>query len=72
MKVVVADTFEASGLADLKAVGCDVVYEPGQADDALAEAAVARINLDGQPPADLMRTIEQGNRDILSLHLVKI
>lgn len=36
MKVLVADTFEASGLADLKAAGCDVVYEPGLADDALA------------------------------------
>ena len=37
-----------------------------------AEAAVARINLDGGPPADLLRTIEQGNQDILSLHIVKI
>ena len=37
-----------------------------------AEAAVARINLDGAPSADLMRTIERGNQDILSLHLVKI
>ena len=36
MKVLVADTFEASGLAALKAAGCDVVYEPGLADDALA------------------------------------
>ena len=37
-----------------------------------AEAAVARINLDGDPPASLLRMIEQGNSDILSLHLVKI
>jgi D-3-phosphoglycerate dehydrogenase len=37
-----------------------------------AEAAVARINLDGPPPAELLQAIEQGNQDILSLHLVKI
>ena len=37
-----------------------------------AEAAIARINLDGQPPADLLRTIEQGNQDILNLYVVKI
>lgn len=37
-----------------------------------AEAAVARINLDGHPTADLLRDIEQGNQDILSLHVVKI
>ena len=37
-----------------------------------AEAAVARINLDGDPPAALLRAIEQGNPDVLSLHVVKI
>ena len=37
-----------------------------------AEAAVARINLDGNPPAALLRAIEQGNQDILSLHVVNI
>lgn len=37
-----------------------------------AEAAVARINLDGAPSADLMQAIERGNQDILSLRLVKI
>jgi D-3-phosphoglycerate dehydrogenase / 2-oxoglutarate reductase len=37
-----------------------------------AEAAVACINLDGDPPAGLLRAIEQGNGDILSLHLVRI
>ena len=37
-----------------------------------AEAAIARINLDGNPPADLLKTIEQGNQDILNLHVVKI
>jgi D-3-phosphoglycerate dehydrogenase len=37
-----------------------------------AEAAVARINLGGNPPAALLRAIEQGNQDILSLHVVNI
>ena len=37
-----------------------------------AEAAIARINLDGNPPAHLLKTIEQGNQDILNLYVVKI
>jgi D-3-phosphoglycerate dehydrogenase len=37
-----------------------------------AEAAVASINLDGEPPADLVRAIEHGSQDILSLQVVKI
>ena len=37
-----------------------------------AEAAVARINLDGNPPPDLLKTIAGGNQDILSLYVVKI
>ena len=37
-----------------------------------AEAAVARINLDGEPPADLLQAIERGSQDILSLQVVKI
>jgi D-3-phosphoglycerate dehydrogenase len=37
-----------------------------------AEAAIARINLDGEPPADLLKTIAGGNQDILSLYVVKI
>jgi D-3-phosphoglycerate dehydrogenase len=37
-----------------------------------AAAAVARINLDGNPPAALLRAIAQGNQDILSLHVVSI
>jgi D-3-phosphoglycerate dehydrogenase / 2-oxoglutarate reductase len=37
-----------------------------------AEAAIARINLDGEPPAPLMKSIASGNEDILHLHLVKI
>jgi D-3-phosphoglycerate dehydrogenase len=37
-----------------------------------AEAAIARINLDAEPPAALLKAIESGNADILNLHLVKI
>ena len=37
-----------------------------------AEAAVARINLDGEPPPSLCDTIERGNADVLDLHLVKL
>jgi len=37
-----------------------------------AEAAIARINLDGEPPADLLKTSAGGNQDILSLYVVKI
>src|SRR5262245_23857055 len=43
MKVLVADKFEKSGIEGLKAVGCDVVYEPDLKDDALA----ASIRLTG-------------------------
>jgi len=38
MKVLVADAFEASGLASLRQAGCDVVYEPELTGDALARA----------------------------------
>jgi D-3-phosphoglycerate dehydrogenase / 2-oxoglutarate reductase len=37
-----------------------------------AQAAVARINLDGAPSDALLRDIQAGNGDILDLHLVKI
>jgi len=37
-----------------------------------AEAAVARINLDGAPPAELCQTIRAGNADVLDLQLVKL
>jgi D-3-phosphoglycerate dehydrogenase len=37
-----------------------------------AQAAVARINLDGAPSNALMKTIQEGNSDILDLHLVAI
>jgi D-3-phosphoglycerate dehydrogenase / 2-oxoglutarate reductase len=37
-----------------------------------AQAAVARINLDAAPPADLLKKIQDDNSDILDLHLVTI
>src|SRR5262249_3800244 len=37
-----------------------------------AQAAVARINLDGAPGESLLRAIQSGNDDILDLHLVSI
>jgi hypothetical protein len=37
-----------------------------------AEAAVARVNVDSEPDAELLRAITAGNQDILGLHLVKI
>src|SRR5207244_1648237 len=37
-----------------------------------AQAAVARINLDGAPPDALLKQIQGGNGDILDLHLVTI
>ena len=37
-----------------------------------AQAAVARINLDGRPSRALMKAIQEGNNDILDLHLVTI
>ena len=36
-----------------------------------AEAAIARINLDREPPAALLATIAGGNQDILNLYLVE-
>jgi D-3-phosphoglycerate dehydrogenase / 2-oxoglutarate reductase len=37
-----------------------------------AEAAVARINLDGAPSGALLKTIYKGNNDIIDLHVVTI
>jgi D-3-phosphoglycerate dehydrogenase len=41
MKVLVADTFEKSGIEGLEAAGCDIVYEPGLKDDTLTQAIAA-------------------------------
>jgi D-3-phosphoglycerate dehydrogenase len=37
MRVLVADKFEKSGLDGLKAIGCDVTYQPDLKDDSLVE-----------------------------------
>jgi D-3-phosphoglycerate dehydrogenase len=37
-----------------------------------AHAAVARINLDGEPGSDTLAAIASGNRDVLDLQLVKL
>jgi len=37
-----------------------------------AQAAVARINLDGTPSDTLLKRMQEGNADILDLHLVSI
>ncbi len=37
-----------------------------------ADAAVARISLDGNPPASLLTAIERGNADVLSLQIIDI
>jgi D-3-phosphoglycerate dehydrogenase len=37
-----------------------------------ADAAVASINLDAEPPAELLQAIERGSNEILSLQVVKI
>ena len=41
MKVLVADTFEASGLDGLAAIGCDVSYQPDVTDATLVDAVRA-------------------------------
>jgi D-3-phosphoglycerate dehydrogenase / 2-oxoglutarate reductase len=45
MKILIADKFEKSGLDGLKAAGCEVVYEPDLAADALTHA-IARSGAD--------------------------
>jgi D-3-phosphoglycerate dehydrogenase / 2-oxoglutarate reductase len=45
MHVLIADKFEQSGVDGLKSAGCDVSYQAGLKDDALAEA-VARLRPD--------------------------
>jgi hypothetical protein len=37
-----------------------------------AEAAVARINLDGAPAMELCQKIKAGNADVLDLQLVRL
>lgn len=42
MKVLIADKFPDSGLAELKQTGCDIVYDAELKDDALVEAIAAQ------------------------------
>ncbi|OFW01374.1 MAG: hydroxyacid dehydrogenase [Acidobacteria bacterium RIFCSPLOWO2_02_FULL_68_18] len=63
---VLAHVFAELRARDLNAQETENVIFEG------AEAAVARINLDGEPAPDLLRAIQAGNQDILSLHVVKI
>ncbi|MCX6545377.1 MAG: NAD(P)-binding domain-containing protein [Acidobacteria bacterium] len=37
-----------------------------------AEAAIARLNVDGEPPADVIARIKAGNPDVLDVHVVAI
>ena len=41
MRVLIADKFEQSGLDGLKAARCQVSYQPGTKDQALADAVAA-------------------------------
>lgn len=46
LRVLVADTFEESGLGELRACGCELTYEPGLKETALREAvAKTRCNV---------------------------
>lgn len=45
MKVLVADSFERSGIDGLKAAGCEVIHQPDLADDALT-AAIGETHAD--------------------------
>jgi len=42
MRVLIADKFEKSGIEGLKALGCDVAYEPDLKDQALVDAMTSR------------------------------
>jgi D-3-phosphoglycerate dehydrogenase len=42
MRVLIANKFEKSGIEGLTALGCDVLYEPDLADDALAQAIASK------------------------------
>jgi D-3-phosphoglycerate dehydrogenase / 2-oxoglutarate reductase len=37
-----------------------------------AQAAIARINIVGEPPADMIRAIKSGNSNVLDVHLVPL
>ncbi|HKV98262.1 MAG TPA: NAD(P)-dependent oxidoreductase [Vicinamibacterales bacterium] len=55
MKVLIADKFEQSGIDGLKALGCEVVYEPDLAEQTLADAVASK-----QPGALVVRSTKVG------------
>ena len=63
---VLAHVFEHLRSGDINVQETDNVIFEG------AQAAVARINLDGAPSDALLSAIQDGNADILDLHLVAI
>ena len=63
---VLAHVFEQLRLRNLNVQETENVIFEG------AEAASARINLDGEPAPELLRAIERGSPDILSLRVVKL
>jgi D-3-phosphoglycerate dehydrogenase len=63
---VLAHVFEHLRAANLNVQETENIIFAG------AEAAIARINLDRDPPPDLLNAIEQGNQDILNLYVVRI
>jgi D-3-phosphoglycerate dehydrogenase / 2-oxoglutarate reductase len=63
---VLAHVFDHLRSADLNVQETENIVFEG------AEAAVARINLDGAPPPDVCARIKSGNTDVLDLQLVKL
>jgi D-3-phosphoglycerate dehydrogenase len=63
---VLADVFDQLRSRNLNVQETENVIFEG------AEAAIACINLDGEPPAELLRAIEDSSRNVLSVHVVAI
>ena len=63
---VLAHVFEQLRLAHLNVQETENIIFDG------ARAAVARINLDGEPPEDTMTAIHSGHEDVLDLQIVKL
>jgi D-3-phosphoglycerate dehydrogenase len=55
MRVLIADKFEQSGIDGLKALGCDVMYEPDLQDQTLADAVASK-----QPAVLVVRSTKVG------------
>ncbi len=59
MKVLVADKFEAAGLEGLKALGCEVLYDPKLEGDALGD-----MLLESRPDVLVVRSTKVGAKEI--------